>query len=58
MKNDIYHTAIATQKEIKERVNDSRASGQCYDDFINELVALWERYRIRSSLCGPKRAIK
>jgi hypothetical protein len=51
------HTTIAIQKDTKERLNASRAPGQCYDGFINELVEYWERYRIGSSLCGPGRPI-
>jgi hypothetical protein len=53
MRNDTIHTTIAIQKDTKERLNDIRAPGQCYDGCINELVEYWERYRIGSSLCGP-----
>ncbi len=52
------HTTIAIQKDTKERLNNNRAPGQCYDGFISELVDYWERYRIGSSLCGPGRPIR
>jgi hypothetical protein len=52
------HTTIAIQKGTKEKLNNNRAPGQCYDGFITELVDYWERYRIGSSLCGPGRPIR
>jgi hypothetical protein len=57
MHHSIIHTTIALQKETKERLDNNRAPGQCYDGFINELVEYWERYRIGSSLCGPGRPV-
>jgi hypothetical protein len=54
----IIHTTIAIQKDTKERLDQSRAPGQCYDGFISELVDYWERYRIGSSLCGPGKPIQ
>jgi hypothetical protein len=52
------HTTIAIQKTTKERLDNNRVPGQCYDGFITELVEYWERYRIGSSLCGPGRPIR
>jgi hypothetical protein len=52
------HTTIALQKVTKVRLDGSKAPGQCYDGFINELVEYWERYRIGISLCGPGRPIR
>lgn len=52
------HTAIAIQRNTKERLNNIRATGQSYDGFIRELVDYWERYRIGSSLCGPGKPIR
>jgi len=51
------HTTIALQENTKQRLNNNRAPGQCYDGFINELVGCWERYRIGSSLCSPGKPI-
>ncbi len=51
------HTTIAIQKDTKEKLDSNRTAGQCYDEFISELVDYWERYRIGSSLCGPGRPI-
>ncbi len=50
-------TTIAIQKDTKQKLFDYRSPGQCYDDFIDELVDYWERYRIGSSLCGPGKPI-
>jgi hypothetical protein len=52
------YTTIALQQETKKRLNNNRAPGQCYDDFIGELVGYWERYKIGSSLCGPGKPIR
>jgi hypothetical protein len=46
------HTTIALQRRTKEKLDNIRAPGQCYDGFISELVDYWEKYRIGSSLCG------
>jgi hypothetical protein len=51
-------TTIAIQKITKTRLNDSKAPGQCYDVFINELIEYWARYKISSSLCGPGRPLR
>jgi hypothetical protein len=51
------HTTIALQKDTKEKLDNIKAPGQCYDGFISELVEYWGRYRIGSSLCGPGRPI-
>lgn len=51
-------TTIAIRKGTKERLDNSRAHGQCYESFISELVEYWERYRIASSLCGPGKPIR
>jgi hypothetical protein len=52
------HTTIAIQKGTKQRLDQSRAPGQCYDGFISELVEYWERYIIGSSLCSPGKPIR
>lgn len=52
-----FHTTIALRKDTKARLDSSRAPGQCYDGFINELVEYWERYKIGSSLCSPGKPI-
>jgi hypothetical protein len=57
VQQDNLHTTIALQKVTKEKMDSSKAPGQCYDGFINELVEYWERYRIGSSLCGPGKPI-
>jgi hypothetical protein len=57
METTASRTTIAIQKQTKQRLDDNRAQGQCYDGFINELVEYWERYRIGSSLCGPGRPL-
>jgi hypothetical protein len=33
-----------------------RLPGKCYDDFINEIIEFWGRYRAYSSLCSPGKA--
>ncbi len=55
---DIPHTTIAIQKDTRDRLNNNRSPGQCYDEFIGELVDYWERYRIGSSLCGPGKPLR
>jgi hypothetical protein len=55
---DALKTTIAIQKITKTKLDDSRAPGQCYDGFINELVEYWARYKIGSSLCGPGRPMR
>ncbi len=52
------HTTIALQRYTKDKLDNSKAPGQCYDGFISELVDYWERYRIGSSLCGPGRPVR
>lgn len=37
------HTTIGLKKNTKARLDKSRATGQCYDGFLCELVGLWER---------------
>jgi hypothetical protein len=55
--NSASRTTIALQIETKKRLDGSRAPGQCYDEFVNELVGYWERYKIGSSLCGPGKPV-
>ncbi len=57
IQHDFVHTTIAIQKETKERLDNNRAPGQCYDGFIVDLVDYWERYKIGSSLCGPGKPV-
>ncbi|MDD5604762.1 MAG: hypothetical protein RBR99_04725 [Dehalococcoidales bacterium] len=40
-------TTIGLKTTTKERLDKSRAPGQCYDGFICQLVDCWEKYNIR-----------
>jgi hypothetical protein len=51
-RRDVFHTTIALQKDTKKKLDDCRATGQCYDGFINDLVTYWEKYKIGGSLCS------
>ncbi len=36
------HTTIGLKKATKDRLNESKAPGQCYDGFLCQLMDLWE----------------
>ena len=36
-------TTIGLKAETKQMLDKNRAPGQCYDGFICQLVALWEK---------------
>jgi hypothetical protein len=36
-------TTIAIWKSTKEKLDENRAPGQCYNGFICQLIDLWER---------------
>ena len=36
-------TTIVLKKTTKDKLDNNRAPGQCYDGFICQLVDLWER---------------
>ena len=36
-------TTIGVRQMTKQKLNENRAPGQCYDGFIRQLVALWEK---------------
>ncbi|MFC1846959.1 hypothetical protein ACFLYS_02750 [Chloroflexota bacterium] len=36
-------TTIGLKQTTKEKLDNNRAPGQCYDGFIYQLVDLWER---------------
>jgi hypothetical protein len=36
-------TTIGLKMTTKDKLDNSRAPGQCYDGFICQLVDLWER---------------
>ncbi len=38
-------TTIGLKNSTKEKLDKSRAPGQCYDGFICQLVDLWERVK-------------
>jgi hypothetical protein len=42
IKNKV-HTTIALLKTTKEKIDKIRASGQCYDGFLCQMIDLWER---------------
>jgi hypothetical protein len=49
---------ITIRQITKSKLDENRDLGQCYNEFINELVDYWERYRIGSSLCSLGRPIR
>ena len=42
-KRDQSRTTIGLRSTTKERLNNNRAPGQCYDGFLCQLVDLWEK---------------
>jgi len=40
-------TTISLKQNTKDKLDKSRAPGQCYDGFICQLVDLWERTNIK-----------
>jgi hypothetical protein len=36
------HTTIGVKKTTKERLDNKRAPGQCYDGFLCQLMDLWD----------------
>jgi len=36
-------TTIGVKKTTKQKLNENRAPGQCYEGFICQLVDLWEK---------------
>jgi hypothetical protein len=49
---------LELRKVTKAKLDGSKAFGQGDDEFINQLIDYWERYRIGSSLCGPGRPLR
>ena len=43
--NRVLRTTIGLKKATKDRLNENRSPGQCYDGFICQLVDLWEEYK-------------
>lgn len=44
-KSRVSRTTIGVKTNTKDRLDECRAPGQCYDGFINQLVDLWEQKR-------------
>jgi hypothetical protein len=40
---DKSNTTIAIWKSTKEKLDENRAPGQCYNGFICQLIDLWEK---------------
>jgi len=38
-------SSIGLKKDTKDRLDENRAQGQCYDGFICQLVDLWEKVK-------------
>ena len=38
-------STIGLKRDTKDRLDQNRASGQCYDGFICQLVDLWEKVK-------------
>ena len=38
-------TTIGLKKTTKDKLDNNRAPGQCYDGFICQLVSLWEKVK-------------
>jgi hypothetical protein len=36
-------TTVGLKKATKERLDRNRATGQCYDGFLGQMVDLWEK---------------
>jgi hypothetical protein len=56
--NGTRRTTIAIREETKKKLDQNRLPGQCYNEFISELVEYWKRYLVCSSLCGPGKAVR
>jgi hypothetical protein len=41
----IPRTTLGVRKTTRDKLDRSRAPGQCYDGFICQLVDLWERVK-------------
>jgi hypothetical protein len=51
------HKTISLQRTTKAHLKYNKVLSQSYDEFINQMIDYWERYRIGSSLCGPGKPI-
>jgi hypothetical protein len=40
----IARTTIGIRMSTKDKLDNNRAPGQCYDGFIGQMVNLWEKY--------------
>jgi hypothetical protein len=38
-------TTVSVTQETKARLDRWRATGQCYDGFLSQLVTLWEKHK-------------
>jgi hypothetical protein len=45
MATDYVRSTIGIRKTTKDKLDKSRAPGQCYDGFLCQLVDLWEETR-------------
>jgi hypothetical protein len=43
MSSSISRTTVSVRMETKAKMDKWRASGQCYDGFLCQLVKLWEK---------------
>ncbi len=51
-------TTIAIHRDTKDLLDSMKVPGQCYDNFLSEIIEYWERYRVFSSLCGPGKPVR
>ncbi len=43
--NNNSRSTIGLKKDTKDKLDQNRAPGQCYDGFICQLVDLWEKIK-------------
>jgi hypothetical protein len=48
------HTTIGLKKATKERLDEKRAPGQCYDGFLCQLMDMWEEVKTGHTSPGKK----
>jgi hypothetical protein len=41
--NSAYRTTISISRATKARLDIWRPAGQCYDDFVIQIISLWEK---------------
>ncbi len=55
MNTNNHRTTVSISNTTKNKLDKWRAIGQCYDDFLCQLVSLWEKTHMRQEVENVKR---